>query len=235
MELLGENLSTLRRMAPAHIFGMATTMALGMQMLRALKAVHCAGFVHRDLKPGNFVVGREGTPLGRQVIIIDFGLSKRHLLENGLARPKRTSARWVGSRRYMSPNTHLRKEQGRRDDLISLMYVLVEFATGTLPWAHLRGLANLDRVRDMKLLTSDDKLFGGLPDEFRQMMAHIRSLEYEDRPDYGLLHNLMHVRGLFSSTPPPLVLPWELTYFLSEFVLITCSNATRRQEAMMPC
>jgi tau tubulin kinase len=108
MDLLGENLSTLRRVSPAHLFGIATTMALGMQMLRALKAIHCAGFVHRDLKPGNFVVGREGTPFARKVLIIDFGLSKRHLLEDGNARPKRSSARWVGSRRYMSPNTHFR-------------------------------------------------------------------------------------------------------------------------------
>lgn len=36
-----------------------------------------------------------------------------------------------------------KKEQGRRDDLWSLLYLLIELATGGLPWGHLRGIENM--------------------------------------------------------------------------------------------
>lgn len=172
-------------------------MALGMQMLAAIKFVHDAGFLHRDIKPGNFLVGKEKSPSERSVVIIDFGLSRRHLAQNGSPRTRRSRARWVGSRRYMSPNTHYRKDQGRRDDLWSFLYVLIEFCTGTLPWAHLRGLNNLDRVRDIKVEYMGDKLVKNLPAQFGQILDHIKTLGYADRPDYGLLHRTM--KGLFES------------------------------------
>jgi len=68
---------------------------------------------------------------------------------------------------------------------------LIECMTGTLPWAHLRGLQNLDRVRDMKLQYNNEKLVRGLPEEFQNWLEHIKSLRYESRPDYSYLHNLL--------------------------------------------
>jgi len=124
------------------------------------------------------------------VILIDYGLSRKHLKSDGNPKPKKKAARWVGSRRYMSINAHLRKDQGRRDDLWSLLYVLVEFITGTLPWAHLKGLHNLDKVRDMKMQFNQDKLVRGLPEEFLKFMNHLHTLNYESIPDYELLHQL---------------------------------------------
>lgn len=136
--------------------------------------MHDAGYLHRDIKPGNFLLGTKETDTQRHVIVIDFGLSRRHLKVDGTVKPKRAQARWVGSRRYMSLNTHLRKEQGRRDDLYSLLYVLIECITGTLPWAHLRGLQNLDRVRDMKVQYNNEKLVRGLPEEFNLWLEHVK-------------------------------------------------------------
>lgn len=51
MELLGDNLSVLRRRQPSHTFNLKTTMALGMCILRAIKSVHDRGYLHRDIKP----------------------------------------------------------------------------------------------------------------------------------------------------------------------------------------
>jgi serine/threonine protein kinase len=51
MELLGENISELRRKQPGGKFSMLTTCKLGMQMLRAIEAVHELGYLHRDIKP----------------------------------------------------------------------------------------------------------------------------------------------------------------------------------------
>lgn len=51
MELLGENLSNLRRQQQTHNFSLLTTLMLARQMLRCLKEVHERGFIHRDIKP----------------------------------------------------------------------------------------------------------------------------------------------------------------------------------------
>jgi tau tubulin kinase len=178
-----------------------------MQMVRGLREVHDAGFLHRDIKPGNFVMGTRESGNPRAVVLIDYGLSRRHLRADGTPKPKRQMARWVGSRRYMSLNTHLRKDQGRRDDLYSLLYVLIECLTGTLPWAHLRGLQNLDKVRDMKLQYNNEKLVRGLPDPFLQWLNHIRQLRYEDKPDYDLLHNLL--KNLFVGNGGSVATPYD--------------------------
>eukprot|EP01130_Rhizamoeba_saxonica_P012878 TRINITY_DN5471_c0_g1_i4.p1 TRINITY_DN5471_c0_g1~~TRINITY_DN5471_c0_g1_i4.p1 ORF type:complete len:316 (-),score=49.04 TRINITY_DN5471_c0_g1_i4:265-1191(-) len=191
MNLLGDNLSVVRRRQPSSHYSLLTTLMLGMQMLRSIREVHDAGYLHRDIKPGNFVLGTKRTNNYRKVIIIDFGLSKRHLYPDGSVKAKSKTSRWVGSRRYMSLNTHLRKDQGRRDDLWSLFYVIIEFCTGTLPWAHLRGIQNLDKVRDMKQTYYDEKLVRGLPGMFLEFMNYLKTLKYESHPDYDFLHSIM--------------------------------------------
>lgn len=117
---------------------------------------------------GNFVLGTNENGNPRTVIMIDYGLSREHLTPAGVVKPERKEARWVGSRRYMSLNTHYRvssetllfpthhrpkRDQARRDDLWSLLYVIIEFRLGTLPWAHLRGPENFVSSEKKSFLT----------------------------------------------------------------------------------
>jgi hypothetical protein len=76
------------------------------------------------------------------------------------------------------------------------LYVVIELYTGTLPWAHLRGIQNLDKVRDIKLEYRDNRLVQDLPAEFGKILAHIQSLKWADRPNYRLIHFLLNVRAL---------------------------------------
>jgi len=172
-----------------------------------LKEVHEKGYIHRDVKPANFVMGTSKVGNPRNVIMIDYGLARRHLCADGSVRPKRKTARWVGSRRYMSINTHNRKEQGRRDDMWSLLYVLIEFLTGTLPWSHLRGIDNLDKIRDLKIFNNNEKLVRFLPDEFMKFMYHIKNLKYASRPDYEFLHGIL--KSLFERNGGNHLTPFE--------------------------
>jgi len=107
----------------------------------------------------------------------------------------------------MSLNVHKRKEQGRRDDMWSILYVLIEFLTGTLPWGHLRGIDNLDKVRDVKTLYNNEKLVKDLPEEFMKFMNHITSLKYDSRPDYELLHGIL--KSLFERKGGNYMTPFE--------------------------
>lgn len=51
MSLQGSNLAELRRSQPKGVFSQSTMLRLGFQILRSIKAIHEAGFLHRDIKP----------------------------------------------------------------------------------------------------------------------------------------------------------------------------------------
>ena len=75
----------------------------------------------------------------------------------------------------------------RRDDLWSVLYLLIEFALGQLPWRRLR---DKDKVGEMKVKCNNDDLVAGLPEEFLLFMRHLTSLQYQSRPDYAYLINM---------------------------------------------
>jgi tau tubulin kinase len=206
MELLGENLSELRRRQPDGKFSMTTTLKLGMQMLKALEAVHDLGYIHRDVKPSNFAMGLTGVK--RHVtFLIDFGLARRYLLSSGEVRPPRDSTGFRGTARYASINSHLSKDLGRRDDIWSIFYILIESVQGQLPW---RKLKDKDQIGEMKIKWNTPELVKDLPPQFLAFMKHMKSLNYADRPDYNYLQSLMqdlyHSAGGDEHTP----FDWEL-------------------------
>ncbi|GJP47697.1 hypothetical protein CLOM_g6869 [Closterium sp. NIES-68] len=134
MELLGPSLSDVRRKLPHGRFPVATLTRLALQMLRALRAMHDEGFLHRDVKPSNFAMGVGERQ--QQCFVIDFGICKRFRSSSGDLQPARQVAQFRGSTAYASAHSHLLMDLGRRDDLWSLFYVLVEFLEGELPWRH---------------------------------------------------------------------------------------------------
>eukprot|EP01112_Ceratiomyxa_fruticulosa_P016995 TRINITY_DN5216_c0_g2_i2.p1 TRINITY_DN5216_c0_g2~~TRINITY_DN5216_c0_g2_i2.p1 ORF type:complete len:522 (-),score=74.99 TRINITY_DN5216_c0_g2_i2:62-1627(-) len=208
MELLGENLSELRRRQPDGRFSMGTTIKLGKQMLSALECVHDLGYLHRDVKPSNFAMGSVGAK--RSVAyLIDYGLARRYLLSSGEVRPPRDSTGFRGTARYASINSHLSKDLGRRDDLWSVFYVLVEFAQGYLPW---RKLKDKDQIGEMKIKYNTPDLVKDLPPLFLNFMKHLKNLNYIDRPDYNylqsLLDDLYSSLGCDDNTP----YDWELAH-----------------------
>lgn len=118
---------------PNGMFSESTTVRLSLQILDAIKTIHDIGFLHRDIKPSNFAVGL--LPVDQHnIYMLDFGLSRQYITENGDIRPARKIAGFRGTVRYASRNAHMNKEMGRHDDLWSMLYMLVEFASGHLPW-----------------------------------------------------------------------------------------------------
>lgn len=87
---------------------------IGIQVLERIEHIHSQGFIHRDIKPDNFLIGKEKE--SNTIYIIDFGLAKKYQL-NGTHIAYKDNKNLTGTARYASINTHLGVEQGRRDDL----------------------------------------------------------------------------------------------------------------------
>ena len=84
--------------------------------------MHETGFIHRDIKPDNIMVG-----LGKSSIIhlADFGMAKVYRDKKRNHIQKLTEMGFVGTRLFASPNAHAMITQSRRDDLISLGYCIL--------------------------------------------------------------------------------------------------------------
>ena len=110
-------------------------------MVSRVEAAHAKSFLHRDIKPDNFVLGIGTSEPGGfgSIYLLDFGLSKRFTEANGAHIPLRSNKQLTGTARFVSLRTHEGEEQSRRDDLEALVYVLAYFVRGSLPWMGLRG------------------------------------------------------------------------------------------------
>lgn len=126
MELLhGEPLS-----ARAKPMTVQETAAVLVPVTEALEAAHRAGFVHRDVKPGNIFLTRSG-----QVKLLDFGIAKRIVVDEANAHSIGTkTGALLGTPLYMSPEQAFGDPDiDRRTDVWSLGLVLYECLTGVLP------------------------------------------------------------------------------------------------------
>ena len=132
MELLGKSLDKLFSDNDKY-FTYKTIFQIGYQMIERIQYVHSKLYIHRDIKPGNFVIGRGDK--SKIIYIIDFGLSKRYIdPEKKCHIPYREGKGLTGTARYVSLFTHYGIEQSRRDDIESIAYNLIYFAKGKLPW-----------------------------------------------------------------------------------------------------
>jgi tau tubulin kinase len=104
-----------------------------LKMLTSIENTHAAGIVHRDIKPTNFVRGDPSEP--DQLYLIDFGLAKQHLDARGEVLPTRTQTEFRGTVPYASLASHFKKELGRKDDLWSFFFILLELLDQKLPWS----------------------------------------------------------------------------------------------------
>ena len=130
-----------------------------------MEYIHSCGFVHRDIKPDNFLVGIGAD--ANHVFVIDFGLAKKYRNpRTNLHIQYKEGKNLTGTARYASLHAHMGLEQSRRDDLESLCYVFMYFLRGSLPWQGLTAKSKADKYRkilESKMSNTSEILCKGFP------------------------------------------------------------------------
>lgn len=163
-----------------------TVLMLADQMLSCVEYIHSKNFIHNDIKPDNFVMGRDEN--SNQVFVIDFGLSKKYRDPTTHEHISYADGRSLtGTPRYASIAALKGIRQTRRDDMESLGYVWMYLLRGSLPWMGInlrtRG-QKFDKILAVKESTTIESLCQGFPQEFADYLRDVRALKFDEQPDY---------------------------------------------------
>ncbi len=194
IDLLGPSLEDLFDWCGRR-FSVKTTVQVAVQMISLIETLHAHDLIYRDIKPDNFLIGRPGQPDENQIHLVDFGMAKQYRDPRTKQHiPYREKKSLSGTARYMSINTHLGREQSRRDDLEALGHVFFYFLRGQLPWQGLKAPTNkqkYEKIGEKKRTTALNDLSIGLPHQFATYLETVRNLNFEETPNYEGYRNLL--------------------------------------------
>ena len=186
MELLGPSVSFIRRSLPDLRYSQLTATILAKEMLKCIEELHKRGYVHRDIKPGNFLIRPSRQ---NPIVLIDFGLSRRYAdKDTNKPLPPRHNPGFIGTCSFASLNAHEGKELGRRDDIFSWIYTVIEMVDKRLPWP---GSKDREKTYRLKQQIRPYDLCHSLPRAFTTIYLKTMGYQFEDKPDYQGFYKLL--------------------------------------------
>lgn len=172
------------------------------QMLELTHHIHNLNVIHCDVKPDNFLANEFG-----KLVLIDFGMARMCVdPDTGEHIPNRVSNTFFGTPKYVSFHLHLGNRPSRRDDLISVGYIMMMVFGIELPWLDnqfddskelydIRHEANLYKLEMKQLDFLITHLTPLSRDSHNYLIPYFKgvySLKYEDAPDYSLYNSIFN-------------------------------------------
>ena len=155
---------------------------IGCQMLHCIQCIHNCGIIHRDIKPQNFLLSTNS----KQIYIIDFGISTPYLDHKKKHKPITYNDNTMGTIDFISYYLHEGLSASRRDDLISMIYVIIYMYNNILPWQ----INDVKSIYEIKYNIPPNILCKGLPEKINTILVYCYSLEYIDEPNYEYIRFL---------------------------------------------
>ena len=229
MDYLGPNLDTIMNKLPSQDkikkFSLKTSLMIMIQCIERLKSLHEKNIIHRDIKPENFVIGQKNKE--RIIYLIDFGLSKK--ISNDKIIPTiKEDRNIIGTMRYISMNTHKGYDQGRRDDLESLFYIIIYFIKGELPWQNIKCKSKTEKYEKIyeikKKVTESGELVDDLPEEMGKILEYILGLGFIEKPNYQMMKTAVEIILNKLNLSNDLQFDWYNLDFLNYLYLLQNNN-----------
>jgi len=176
------------------------TSSIAIQVIDSLEYLHSMGYVHKDLKGNNMIFTRDQKGVNDKIFLVDYGLASRYL-HMGIHRPFEPDMRSAheGTLEYVSRDGHLGCVS-RRGDMECLLYVIIEWLGGHLPWdTDTDDRLKPDTIQKMKIDAFHDvkgflthKAFKGqtYPQLLEDLMNLVKRMRFEEAPDYNLFRSL---------------------------------------------
>ena len=201
------------------IFPLKTICYIGIEMINRIQEFHSRGFIHRDIKPSNFAWGKldeNNNELRNLILLIDYDLAGIYRTNEFSHLLFQKDEKIVGNLSFKSLAGNCFITQTRRDDLESIIYCLIYFFNGELPWEKeninmvyqrlnrklLRKKTLSEEERELiipreriffefKKKISVKKLCEGLPTEFEILLSYCRNMTFQEEPNYELMKDLL--------------------------------------------
>lgn len=177
-DLLGKSLLEYLMLTDNNLFTPATVKYLGKQILCIIEYIHNKGIVHRDIKLDNFMMGINDP---HQVYLIDYGLSKAYIHKNKHIKETNNNEP-IGTYNYMSLNIHNGIIYSRRDDMISIVYILCHLLEGELSWIY-------EKIYSTIIIKKIN--FSPKHPSLKKMYNLVSKLRYNETPPYFIYKKLI--------------------------------------------
>lgn len=148
---------------------------LGIKMIEIIENIHEKGIIHRDLKPDNFMFKNN------KLYLIDYGMATVFLDRNNNHLQEKKINNIIGSINYISINVHNCILPSRRDDVESILYILLYLQNNKLPWSNL----DKDKVKIYKENIENNDL---IENKLKNLIKYIRNLSFVETPDYKFIY-----------------------------------------------
>ena len=172
MEYLGKDISEL-------MLTHRDVLMIFIKSLSIIEEIHKLGHLHIDLKDENIMIGKENP---NDIYICDFGLAMPIMPADPLKPVVYRGYTPV----FASINMLRQKQPGRKDDLLTLGYAVLQMIRN-LPWS---DCLNVKQIFSEKTKMSTSSLCNGLPVEFELYLDYCNTLDLEDTPNYAFLRQL---------------------------------------------